>query len=57
VTETGPDLVVAGAGGGLVAALRGAELGLDVLVVEVSVHVDGHDSRGRFALAGCRRAH
>ena len=38
MTETGPDLVVAGAGGGLVAALRGAELGLDVLVVEVSEH-------------------
>lgn len=30
----GPDLVVAGAGGGLVAALRAAELGLTVLVVE-----------------------
>ena len=28
----GPDLVVAGAGGGLVGALRAAELGLDVLV-------------------------
>lgn len=34
----GPDLVVAGAGGGLVAALRAAQLGLDVLVVEVSEH-------------------
>lgn len=34
----GPDLVVAGAGGGLVAALRAAELGADVLVVEASVH-------------------
>jgi fumarate reductase flavoprotein subunit len=34
----GPDLVVAGAGGGLVAALRGAQLGLDVLVVERSPH-------------------
>jgi fumarate reductase flavoprotein subunit len=34
----GPDLVVAGAGGGLVAAVRGAELGLNVLVVEVSEH-------------------
>ncbi|MGH3366039.1 MAG: FAD-dependent oxidoreductase [Nocardioidaceae bacterium] len=34
----GPDLVVAGAGGGLVAALRGAQLGLDVLVVECSEH-------------------
>lgn len=32
----GPDLVVAGAGGGLVAALRGAQLGLQVLVVEAS---------------------
>jgi fumarate reductase flavoprotein subunit len=35
---TGPDLVVAGAGGGLVAALRAAQLGLDVLVVEASEH-------------------
>lgn len=34
----GPDLVVAGAGGGLVAALRAAELGLQVLVVEASEH-------------------
>ena len=34
----GPDLVVAGAGGGLVAALRAAQLGLDVLVVEASEH-------------------
>ena len=34
----GPDLVVAGAGGGLVAALRAAERGLDVLVVEASEH-------------------
>lgn len=34
----GPDLVVAGAGGGLVAALRAAQLGLEVLVVEVSRH-------------------
>lgn len=33
-----PDLVVAGAGGGLVAALRAAELGLSVLVVEASEH-------------------
>jgi len=32
------DLVVAGAGGGLVAALRAAELGLEVLVVEASEH-------------------
>jgi fumarate reductase flavoprotein subunit len=38
VSADGPDLVVAGAGGGLVAALRAAELGLDVLVVEVSEH-------------------
>lgn len=30
----GPDVVVAGAGGGLVAALRAAELGLSVLVVD-----------------------
>ncbi|MGW9196510.1 FAD-dependent oxidoreductase [Micromonospora chersina] len=35
---TGPDLVVAGAGGGLVAALRAAQLGLDVLLVEASEH-------------------
>ena len=34
----GPDLVVAGAGGGLVAALRGAQLGLDVLVLERQEH-------------------
>lgn len=34
----GPDLVVAGAGGGLVAALRAAQQGLDVLVVEASAH-------------------
>ncbi|HUY50294.1 MAG TPA: FAD-binding protein [Streptosporangiaceae bacterium] len=33
-----PDLIVAGAGGGLVAALRAAELGLSVLVVEASEH-------------------
>ncbi|SNT55158.1 fumarate reductase flavoprotein subunit [Asanoa hainanensis] len=32
------DLVVAGAGGGLVAALRAAQLGLRVLVVEASEH-------------------
>jgi fumarate reductase flavoprotein subunit len=38
VTEEGPDLVVAGAGGGLAGALRAAQLGLDVLVVEVSEH-------------------
>jgi fumarate reductase flavoprotein subunit len=38
VSEEGPDLVVAGAGGGLVAALRAAELGADVLVVEASPH-------------------
>jgi fumarate reductase flavoprotein subunit len=43
VSETGgesggPDLVVAGAGGGLAGALRAAELGLDVLVVEVNEH-------------------
>lgn len=34
----GPDLVVAGAGGGLVAALRAASLGMTVLVVERNVH-------------------
>lgn len=33
-----PDLIVAGAGGGLVAALRAAELGLSVLVIEASEH-------------------
>jgi fumarate reductase flavoprotein subunit len=38
VSRDGPDLVVAGAGGGLVAAVRGAQHGLDVLVVEVSEH-------------------
>jgi len=32
------DLVVAGAGGGLAGALRAAELGLDVLVVEADAH-------------------
>ncbi|TFH98701.1 FAD-dependent oxidoreductase [Micrococcus lylae] len=32
----GPDLIVAGAGGGLVAALRAAELGKTVLVVEAN---------------------
>ncbi|ORI27670.1 FAD-binding protein [Rhodococcus sp. 1168] len=42
MSENGPDLVVAGAGGGLVAALRAAERGLDVLVVEAS----GHFKRG-----------
>lgn len=34
----GPDLVVAGAGGGLAGAIRAAELGLRVLVVEASPH-------------------
>lgn len=34
----GPDLVIAGAGGGLVGALRAAALGLSVLVVEKNVH-------------------
>ncbi|AOW95219.1 fumarate reductase [Rhodococcus sp. WMMA185] len=38
MSEDGPDLVVVGAGGGLVAALRAAERGLDVLVVEASEH-------------------
>jgi fumarate reductase flavoprotein subunit len=38
VSQNGPDLVVAGAGGGLVAALRAAQFGLDVLVVETSTH-------------------
>ncbi len=36
MSAEGPDLVVAGAGGGLVGALRAAQLGLDVLVVEVN---------------------
>jgi len=35
---TGPDLVVAGAGGGLVAAIRAAALGFHVLVIEASPH-------------------
>jgi fumarate reductase flavoprotein subunit len=35
---TDTDLMVAGAGGGLCAALRAAELGLDVLVVEADPH-------------------
>ena len=34
--QPGPDLVVAGAGGGLAGALRAAELGLQVLIVECS---------------------
>ena len=38
MSADGPDLVIAGAGGGLAGALRAAELGLDVLVVEVSEH-------------------
>ena len=38
MTDDGPDLVVAGAGGGLVGALRAAQLGLAVLVVEASEH-------------------
>ena len=38
MSADGPDLVIAGAGGGLVGALRAAQLGLDVLVVEVSEH-------------------
>ena len=38
MSAEGPDLVVAGAGGGLAGALRAAQLGLDVLVVEASEH-------------------
>ncbi|WP_219413527.1 FAD-dependent oxidoreductase [Pseudonocardia nigra] len=38
MTRHGPDLVVAGAGGGLVGALRAAQRGLEVLVVEASEH-------------------
>lgn len=38
MSDEGPDLVVAGAGGGLVAALRAASLGLTVLVVERNEH-------------------
>ncbi len=34
----GPDLLVAGAGGGLAGALRAAEQGLSVVVVEASPH-------------------
>jgi fumarate reductase flavoprotein subunit len=34
----GPELVVAGAGGGLAGGLRAAELGLEVLVLEVNEH-------------------
>jgi len=34
----GPDIIVAGAGGGLVAALRAAERGLSVLVVDANEH-------------------
>lgn len=38
MSADGPDLVVAGAGGGLYGALRAAQLGRDVLVVEASEH-------------------
>ena len=38
MSSEGPDLVVAGAGGGLVAALRAASFGLSVLVVERNEH-------------------
>lgn len=38
MSARGPDLVIAGAGGGLVGALRAAQLGLDVLVVEANKH-------------------
>lgn len=38
MSDERPDLVIAGAGGGLVGALRAAQLGLDVLVVEASPH-------------------
>jgi fumarate reductase flavoprotein subunit len=38
VSAAGPDLVVAGAGGGLAGALRAAQQGLDVLVIEASEH-------------------
>jgi len=38
MTGDGPDLLVAGAGGGLAGALRAAQLGLSVLVVEASEH-------------------
>lgn len=38
MTDGGPDLVIAGAGGGLVGALRAASLGLSVLVVERNEH-------------------
>ncbi|MGH9083790.1 MAG: FAD-dependent oxidoreductase [Acidimicrobiales bacterium] len=39
--DGGPDLVVAGAGGGLAGAVRAAELGLQVLVAEASPHFRG----------------
>jgi fumarate reductase flavoprotein subunit len=38
MSAAGPDLVVAGAGGGLAGALRAAGHGLDVLVIEASEH-------------------
>lgn len=38
MSHDGPDLVVAGAGGGLIGALRAASLGLSVLVVERNEH-------------------
>lgn len=38
MSADGPDLIVAGAGGGLVGALRAAPLGLSVLVVERNEH-------------------
>ena len=38
MSAAGPDLVVAGAGGGLAGALRAAQQGLDVLVLEASEH-------------------
>lgn len=38
VRPAGPDLVVAGAGGGLAGAARAAELGLQALVVEANPH-------------------
>jgi fumarate reductase flavoprotein subunit len=38
MSADGPDVVIAGAGGGLAGAIRAAQLGLDVLVVEVSEH-------------------
>lgn len=46
----GPDLVVVGAGGGMLAALRGASLGLSVLVIERDEHF-GHGNNTSMSTA------